>query len=239
MKTSSLSKIMGAAMVAAAISCAPEANAQYSNAANQLSNILSPILSGSGAYKGFVEVMGVAGIGNNRLNHVEIATSQGYQYNSWFYMGAGMGLDIVKSDNGKENHDNGEPRFDSGYNYPDSPRYGRKETGVMLPIFTDFRFDIATGSNPGSSSLFIDLRVGASWLLGNHYMATQNSWLRTNTQFYFRPSIGLRIPTSSQNPKQAISIGASYLLLTSDSAYSWNYDNPTFSAIGVGISYQW
>ena len=44
-----------------------------------------------------MDVTGVAGVGNNKLNHVEISTSQGYQYNSWFYMGAGLGIDVVRS----------------------------------------------------------------------------------------------------------------------------------------------
>lgn len=239
MKTSRLSKIIGGAVAAAAIVFAPEASAQYTSAANQLVNVLSPILSGSGAYKGSVEVMGVAGIGANRLNHVEISTSQGYQYTPWFYMGAGIGLDLVRSENDIDERYENDGTLDPGYYYPGSPRYGKKETGIMLPVFTDFRFDIAFGNNPGSSALFIDLRLGASWLLGNRYMPTENSWLRTNTQFYFRPSIGMRIPTSSQNPKQALNIGFSYLLLTSDNAYNWSYDSPTFSAIGVGVSFEW
>lgn len=212
----------------------PEANAQYWEAANQLTNVLSPMLSGSGAYKGSVEIMGVAGIGNDKLNHVEISTSQGYQYNSWFYMGAGLGVDIVRS-----SYEEMDYTPDPDAYYPTRPsRYGQKRTGVMIPVFSDFRFTIPTGNTASSPSVFIDLRLGASWLVGNNYICTQHNWLRTNTQFYLRPSIGVRIPTNSRNAKQAINIGLSYLLLTSNNS-SWAYDNPSFSSIGASISYEW
>ena len=63
----------GIALLAAGM-CAQPARAQYWSAASQLQNVLSPMLSGSGAYMGFVDVTGVAGVGNNKLNHVEIST---------------------------------------------------------------------------------------------------------------------------------------------------------------------
>lgn len=87
--------VVGAAMIC--LSSAQEAKAQLWQATNQLQSLISPALSGSGRYKGSVELMGVAGIGSSKLNHVEISTSQGYQYTSWFYMGAGLGVDIVRS----------------------------------------------------------------------------------------------------------------------------------------------
>lgn len=213
----------------------PQARAQYWEAANQLTNVISPILSGSGAYKGSIEIMGVAGVGNDKLNHVEFSTSQGYQYNQWFYMGAGLGVDIVRSS--YTDVDN-VYRPESGEWGPSRPsRFGQKRTGVMIPVFSDFRLTIPTG-NSSSPSVFIDLRLGASWLVGNNYLRTQDNWLRTNTQFYLRPSIGVRIPTNARNARQAVNIGVSYLLLTSNNS-SWAYDNPSFSSVGASISYEW
>lgn len=236
--TVQLSRRIFGVMTAAALSVtfAQEACGQYWQAANQLQSLISPALSGSGRYKGSVELMGVAGIGSSKLNHVEISTSQGYQYTDWFYMGAGLGVDIVRS-----SVDDGVP---ADWNDPDggwgnSPRYGNKKTGVMIPVFTDFRFNIPTGSSPTSASLFVDLRLGATWLVGNSYIRTDDGWLSNNTNFYFRPAIGARIPINSRNPRQAINIGVAYLLLTSGNNYWYYDDTQTLSAIGATVSFEW
>ena len=126
-----------------------------------------------------------------------------------------------------------------GWNNNDYGRYGYKRTGVMLPVFTDFRFDIATGSAPTSPSVLIDMRLGASWLLGNRYMMTDHGYLSNETQFYFRPSMGVRIPVSSSSPRQAIGIGVSYLLLTSGNNYWYYGDSQTLSAFGASVSFEW
>lgn len=215
-----------AAMVALAVAAvfgSQSASAQYWEAANQLTNLISPALSGSGAYKGSVELMGVAGLGDNKLNQVEIATSQGYQYNSWFYMGAGLGVSVV--------HAGGDQ------NEAFSP-YSTKTTGVMIPVFSDFRFTFPLGGKSGSG-MFIDLRLGASWLCGNTALVLKNNVMNNSTNFYFRPSIGARFPISSSNPKQAINIGLSYLLLTANNGYWHSYNTPTLSAIGASISFEW
>lgn len=109
----------------------------------------------------------------------------------------------------------------------------------MLPVFTDFRFDIATGSAPTSPSVLIDLRLGASWLLGNRYMMTDHGYLSNQTQFYCRPSVGVRIPVGSASPRQAVSIGVSYLLLTSGNNYWYYGDSQTLSAFGASVSFEW
>lgn len=229
--------VVGAAMIC--LTSAQEAKAQLWQATNQLQSLISPALSGSGRYKGSVELMGVAGIGSSKLNHVEISTSQGYQYTSWFYMGAGLGVDIVRSsvDEGLPSGNDGYARGWSGWG--DSPRYGNKKTGVMIPVFTDFRFNIPTGQSATSPSLFIDLRLGATWLVGNRYIRTDDGWLSNNTNFYFRPAIGARIPVSSSNPRQAVNIGVSYLLITSDNNYWYYDDSVTLSAIGATVSFEW
>lgn len=211
-----------AALAVAAIFSTPKASAQYWEAANQLTSLISPALSGSGAYKGSVELMGVAGIGTNKLNQVEIATSQGYQYNSWFYMGAGLGVSVVHSGNDQWV----------------SNKYSPRQTGVMIPVFSDFRFTIPMGSN-GGGAMFIDLRLGASWLCGNRALALENDVMNNSTNFYFRPAIGARFPISSSNPKQAVNVGLAYLLLTANNGYWYGYDTPTLSALGATISFEW
>lgn len=205
---------------------AQQASAQYWEAANQLTSLISPALSGSGAYKGSVEVMGVAGLGTNKLNQVEIATSQGYQFTSWFYMGAGLGVSVA--------HRSGDEM--PAYIAP----YTSKETGVMIPIFSDFRFTLPT-STKGATTMFIDLRLGASWLCGNRPISLNDNYLDSSTNFYFRPAIGVRIPVSTSNSKQAVNIGLAYMLLTGNNGYYGGYSNgnPTLSAIGATLSFEW
>lgn len=234
-----LVRITAATAVALMLASAQQAHAQLWQAASQLQSLISPALSGSGRYKGSAEVMGVAGIGSSKLNHVEISTSQGYQYTDWFYMGAGLGVDIVRSSASGDipSPDTG---YSSGWNgWGSSPRYGDKKTGVMIPVFTDFRFNIPTGKSPSAASLFVDLRLGATWLVGNRYLRTDDGWLSNNTNFYFRPAIGARIPVNSRNPRQAVNIGVAYLLITSGNNY-WYYDHSvTLSAIGATVSFEW
>lgn len=211
-----------AALALASVFGCQTVSAQYWEAANQLTSLLSPALSGSGAYRGSVEVMGVAGIGENKLNQVEIATSQGYQYNSWFYMGAGLGVSVAHT--GGDQAELFNP-------------YLSKKTGVMIPVFSDFRFNIPLGGN-GGSSMFIDLRLGASWLCGNKPIVLNNDVMNNSTNFYFRPAIGARFPVGSSS-KQAVNIGLAYLLLTANNGYWQSYDTPTLSAFGATVSFEW
>lgn len=222
------------------IADAQPAQAQYWEATSQLSNLITPALSGSGRYKGLIEVSGLAGLGGSKINHVEISTSQGYQYADWFYMGAGIGVDIVHAPHTDDLVVDLPPGYSSGYpsGYP-SYKYGMKSNGVMLPIFTDFRFDFPAGRNSGAASMYIDLRLGATWLLGNRYLLTDDGYLTNNSNFYLRPSIGTRIPLSKSNPRQAVSVGLSYLLITSDNNYWFSANNSTFNSLGASISFEW
>ena len=71
------------------------ASAQYYEIANQLPSLISPALSGSLRYKGFVDLSGTAGLGDNRANFAGISTTQGFQYADWFFMGAGLILSAL------------------------------------------------------------------------------------------------------------------------------------------------
>lgn len=219
-------------LAALAMTAAGTASAQYYEIANQLPGLLQPALSGSMAYKGFVEVSGTAGIGDNRANFVGISTSQGFRYADWFFMGVGMGVDVAIA------------RFDYEYTRPGVPSdnydywsHSADKTKCMIPVFTDFRFNIG-GSQ--STSCFIDLKVGASWLIGDSYLALSDGGrLSTATQFYMKPTIGIRIPTSKQNPSQAFNIGVTYQLLTSNNNYYWDDNSVTLSNLGVTLGYEW
>lgn len=204
------------------------AHAQYYEIANQLPSLLSPALSGSMKYKGFVQAGYVKGLGAYNADILSFSTSQGFQYASWFYMGVGLGADILfshKDDNWGDNWANNDPYYN----------HGSTSTGVMIPIFTDFRFNIGSMDKP---SFFFDVKIGCSFLVGKDYIEIGDGYLTNSEYFYLRPTLGVRIPTNSDNPKQAFSIGVSYQLLTSD---YWNHYNKdvTLNALGASIAYEW
>lgn len=131
-------RMLAAAALLAAMGGAQTAHAQYYELANQLPGLISPALSGSFNYKGYVELSSMAGFGDNRVNIVGISTSQGFQYSSWFFMGAGLGVDIAMNNSNVPT-----PDFDR----PPYWEHSSSTTKVMIPAFTDFRFNFG---NAGS-----------------------------------------------------------------------------------------
>lgn len=204
------------------------ANAQYYEIANRLPGLITPALSGSFNYRGIVEGHFLKGIGNYNADFFGVSTSQGFQYSSWFFMGVGIGLDMVTS---HTDDDYG----DWSMNYPSYANHSSTTTGVMIPIFTDFRFNIGDSSK---ASFFIDLKLGASFLIGRDYLRISNGYITNQEYFYLRPAIGVRIPVNSQNNKQAVTIGANYQLLTSNYWSSWTR-NVTLNSLGVNVGYEW
>ena len=205
-------------------------SAQYYEIANRLPGLIRPALSGSLNYKGFIEAGYSKTLGNYNADFLEISTSQGFTYSSWFYMGVGIGVDVLfshKNDNWGTNWQYDEPGFDT--------QHSSTTTAAMLPLFTDFRFNIGDTS---SASFFIDLKVGCSFLLSKNYISIGDGYLTNQQYFYLRPSIGIRIPTNSQNPRQAVNIGINYRLLTSN---YWNSRsrNVTLNGLGASLSYEW
>ncbi len=201
--------------------------AQYYQIANQLPQLISPALSGSLNYKGFVEVSGLAGVGHNRANVIDFSTTQGFQYSSWFFMGVGAGVDVVMAQQPQDWRPN--PDYDYMYR-------GNTKTKVMIPLFSDFRFNIGSQE---ATSFFIDFKVGASWLIGSDYLRMADGFMTNETQFYFRPSVGLRIPVSKERPDHAVNVGVSYQLLTSNNNYYWNDNSLTLNNLGISIGYEW
>lgn len=211
-----------------ALGCVMPAKAQYYQIANQLPGLLQPMLQGGFNYKGYVEMSGLAGIGNNRANFIGISTSQGFRYSSWFFMGVGIGVDVAmaKTDDGLRPDGDDEPW---GY-------YRTTKTKVMVPVFTDFRFNL--GSDRATSA-FIDLKVGAAWLMGSPYLRMNTAYMTTDAQFFLKPTIGVRIPVNSQNSRQAFNVGVTYQLLTSNGNYYWRDGSVSLNNFGVTVGYEW
>ncbi|MDE6395348.1 MAG: hypothetical protein K2K77_08405 [Duncaniella sp.] len=217
-----------------ALVCAVPARAQLYEIANQLPSLLSPALSGGVNYKGFVELSGTAGVGENRVNFVGLSTSQGFKYSSWFYMGAGIGVEAAMSQGTDPRPI--EPRS-AQYGFFNGPQYANSSTTrVMVPVFSDFRFDLG---NQSSMSAFLDLKLGAAWIMGSRYLRVQDGYVSNGAQFYLKPTIGVRIPVSQRTSRTAFSIGVSYQLLTSDNNYYWNSGSATLNNFGVTLSYEW
>lgn len=204
-----------------------KSSAQYYQIANQLTSLISPALSGSLNYKGFVEFSGLAGLGHDRANDIGISTTQGFQYSSWFFMGVGLGVDVVMA-----NQPEGwqaQPGYDYMY-------HGSSKTKAMVPVFSDFRFNIG---DRNSTSFFVDLKLGAAWLIGSKYLRMADGCMSNSTQFFLRPTIGLRIPVSSNDTRHAFNIGVTYQLLTSNNNYYWNSNSLTLNNIGMTVGYEW
>lgn len=213
------------AVFLSAVTC--DANAQYYQIANQLTGLIRPALSGSGRYKGYADISYLAGLGNRKVNFVNISTSQGYNYNSWFYMGVGIGLDIALS--------NTNGNFGSGFEHNNNYwNHSYKTTGFMVPVFTDFRFNIGANSK---TAFYCDARIGASFLMGNNYIAVADGFITNREYFYLKPSIGIRVPVSSSG-KQAVDIGVAYQLLTANYWYNGS-GRSTLNALGATVAFEW
>lgn len=218
-----------AAIFAATFAAPSAASAQYYQIASQLPGLISPALSGSLNYRGFVEASGLAGMGRNRANFLGVSTSQGFMYADWFYMGVGVGVDAVMT-----HADNNE----FGPNAPvDEPSWGRSytKTKAMIPVFSDFRFYINAAP---TAKVYIGVKAGAAWLLGSSWLRLQEGRMSGNAQFYLRPSIGARFAINKDKPAQALTVALTYQLLTSNNNWNWNGGDVTLNSLGLTISYE-
>ena len=203
------------------------ANAQVYEAINTLQSVIAPALSGSGRYKGYVEAGYSHTLAHYNGDFIEVSTSQGYQYNSWFYMGAGLGFDLLLSHKGSN--------WGEGLTPPPPDMRGYSTTAPMLPLFADFRFLIGDTSN---ISFFLDLKVGCSFLLTNKLIAIGDGYLTNREYFFLNPAIGVRVPCNKKKPKQAFDVGVRYKLLTSNYWYNYN-NNITLQSLGANIAFEW
>lgn len=213
----SIRRILLAILIA--VAAAAPAKAQYYQMINQGTQMINTALQGGFYYRGFVEGSYLNGIGNNRASFLEVTTTQGFKKADWFYMGIGAGVDVVFANYGvAQSQINGQ---------------STTQTGVMIPLFSDFRFNIGSQS---ATAAFVDVRLGASFLVGSDRLQVGDSYINRNECFYFKPSIGMRIPVDKNNTNHAFNVAASYLLV--NTGY-WNYDNINLLAVGVTIGYEW
>ncbi|MDE6465659.1 MAG: hypothetical protein K2L44_03015 [Duncaniella sp.] len=73
--------------------CGGSVSAQYYQIASQIPELIQPALMGGLNYKGYVDGSYVVGMGNRRADFLELSTSQGFCYSSWFFMGVGAGVE--------------------------------------------------------------------------------------------------------------------------------------------------
>lgn len=191
------------------------ANAQFYEIGNQLQQMLSPALSGSFNYKGYVEASYLRGLGDDRFDVIDITTTQGFKYSSWFFMGAGAGVDIIL------------PSLDYDHNV---------DPIIMIPLYADFRFLIGSQDKVGVN---IDLRLGAAFNFSDDF-PTNNGYIYEDECLYLRPSLGIRIPVNKKNSKQAITFGFSYQLLMSEyyGHHGWD-ETKCFNNMGATIGFEW
>ena len=201
-------------------------NAQYYEAVNTIQSMLGPALSGSGRYKGFIEAGYTHTLSHYNGDFIEFSTSQGYQYNNWFFMGAGLGVDVLFAHKGTD--------WTEGVQMPGERKY--TTTAAMLPLFTDFRFLIGATS---SASFFLDLKVGCSFLLSNKNIAIGDGYLTNKEYFFLDPAIGIRVPVSKKNSKLGFDIGVRYKLLTSNYWYNNYNSNITLQSLGAFVGFEW
>lgn len=233
---SGLKKSILALLLMASVA-APTAKAQYYEISNHIPRLITPALQGGFNYRGFVDASFTGGVGTNGCNFLEFSTTQGFKYSNWFFMGIGAGVNIAFSDYSDSdlpgNYNPGHHPGNGDYN----SSYSLKDTGVLIPLFTDFRFNIGQENSVGT---FIDIRLGASFLVGKNYMRTPDGILNNSEGFYLKPTIGVRIPTNSKDSRQAINLGCSYQLITNNYwNWNWNYNSATINSIGVQIGYEW
>ncbi len=204
------------------------ARAQYYSIARQATDLVSTALAGGVNYKGYVDAGYTMGVGNRQADILEFTTTQGIQYRQWFFMGAGMGVDVLFS------------HADEGYG-PGvwSPGYAANKkyttTSAMIPLYTSFRF---TAGSPQSVSFFADVRLGAAFLVGKSYVRVGKGYISNSECFYLRPTVGVRFPVNSKNSRQAVNLGVTYQLLTNEYWYS-SSSNTVLSSIGVNVGFEW
>ena len=213
--------------VAAAI--AAPAEAQVSRVAEGIRNVLTPALSGANTYKGYVTADYTQGFGTYRTNFASLTTSQGYKFTNWFYMGAGLGIDLLWStaDDTWGNDWQG--------SLPGWEKNNYTTAAVMIPVFSDFRFITGTQTSP---SFFFKVRVGASFLCSDSYVKIHDGYLTQREYFFLQPSVGVRIPINTTNPRQAIDIGMHYRLMTSEYWSTWQY-TAAINGLGLNVSFEW
>ncbi len=202
---------------------AQAASAQYYQLVNQATDMIGTAIRGGANYRGFFDVSYVRGIGNKKANFLEFSTSQGLKYGNIFFMGVGAGVDVMHTEIN---------------NNPYAPSdHSNTQNAVMIPLFTDFRLNLGA---PNSVSFFLDAKVGGGFFISNDYILVGDGYINSSSSFYFKPSIGLRIPVSKINPKLAVNVGGTYQLITNSYWYNPGQNNSiTLSSLGLNVGFEW
>lgn len=209
------------------------AHAQYYQTISQATDMLSTALQGGLNYRGMVDAAYTTGVGKNGCSSLEFSTTQGFKYSDWFFMGVGAGVNVMFAGDGDRGNDVRPHGWGNGYD----SGYGVHDTGVLIPLFTDFRFFIGKEQDV---SLYIGAKVGASFLIGKSYLRTPDGYLDNSEGFYFKPTLGVRVPLSADNPKIAMNFGVSYQLVT-NSYWNWSgyYSGTTVNSLGATVGFEW
>lgn len=104
-----------------------------------ISSVRSQNIYGN-CYRGFVDAGYTIGLGDYEFGRFEISTSQGYQINSHFYIGAGLGFHFMPE-----------------YKTPDMDiALDSRESSVEIPIFANLKLNFTKAK----ITPFIDIRGG-------------------------------------------------------------------------------
>ncbi len=200
-----------------------KASAQYTSIVNQVANIVQTAAYGGAGYKGYIDASYTGGFGNVRADFLGVSTTQGATLSSWFFMGAGLGVDVVFSKTG------------SGYVSDWNGSRKTRTCGVMIPVFTDFRFNFGQKTSTG---IYLDVKAGGSFLIGGDYLAIENGYISSTEYFLLKPTLGIRVPMGG-NGKKAVNIGLTYQLLTCNYWWNNNSSSGTLNSLGATVAYEW
>ncbi|MDE7402306.1 MAG: hypothetical protein K2M87_02710 [Muribaculaceae bacterium] len=209
------------------------AHAELNDVVNGMTNIAfsdAPHPVAYTGYKGYVEANYTQGIGHLSSNFVTAATSQGAMITDNIYIGGGIGIDMMWT-----TIDAGWGEYfketDKKWDWKNSVK-----TAIMIPVFSDFRF--VTRHSSTQSSLFLNLRVGCTFLCNDRFVRIGDGLLTSKEFFYLQPSIGVRVPINRTKPRQAFDLGVHYRLMTSRYATNWQRE-AAINGLGINISYEW
>lgn len=191
------------------------AKAQYYEMASHMTDMLWPALSGNANYKGYVEASYLKGIGEDRVDFVDISTTQGVKFANWFYLGVGAAVDVMLPSVDYSNH--------------------KYDASIMVPLYADFRFYVG---NPSKVGVNLDIRFGTAFVFDE--FPTTNGYLLEDENLYIRPTLSVRFPINKNKPKQAINVGVSYQLLLNEWESHYYFDDAkAFHNVGATIGFEW
>lgn len=218
---------MAAAMLMA--SAAAPASAQINEIVNGLTNVAITAARQGAGYKGYLEADYTHTFGNYKSSFVTLATSQGYMVSDHFYIGAGVGVDLMWTTLDKGWGSDWLPR--------DPARASRHSvsSALMVPVFSDFRYIMGQATDP---TLFLNLRVGCAFLCTDSYVRIADGYLTNREYFYLQPAVGVRVPVNRTKPRQAVDFGIHYRLMTGRYWSGWQHD-AAINGLGLNISYEW